>query len=138
MTPKWNDHAYCLAVIIAKRSATRLVQNINACKALMEQWLMVRIRWLKTTILVLALPLALRFLFSTFDRTGLVPYMIFQLYYLPLGSWLGRPFFNHDSELGILVLPLGAVATAMFYTVIIIIIDRSFIWLHERNSAHRS
>ncbi|MCF7749708.1 hypothetical protein KQ945_03035 [Bacillus subtilis subsp. subtilis] len=38
-----------------------------------------------------------------------------QVYYLPLGMWIGRPFFQPDSEVMFFVLPAGRVLVAVFY-----------------------
>lgn len=91
-----------------------------------------KMKSLSTITLVLVLPLVLKLLATTFDSIGLAPYLVYQLYYLPLGAWLGRPFFNHDSELGIVVLPLGAITTAIFYVLVVVGLRRLFAWIGRR------
>lgn len=99
---------------------------------------MKNVKLLSTITFVLVLPIALKLLSITFDSIGLAPYLVYQLYYLPLGAWLGKPFFNHDSELGILVLPLGAITTAIFYILVITGLCRAFIWLGGKMGIRRS
>jgi hypothetical protein len=46
---------------------------------------------------------------------SLYPFLAHQLYYLPLGSWMGLPFFEPDAEVMFSVKPAGRWATATFY-----------------------
>ncbi len=46
---------------------------------------------------------------------NLIPMAAHQVYYLPLGSWLGPPFFVPDGDLGFWVKPAGRWVTATFY-----------------------
>lgn len=75
------------------------------------------------SILTVALPFLLEVMWNLFPAIGAVPYLAYQLYYAPLGLWLGEPLFGHDSELGILVHAIGAVATALFYVIVIICVS---------------
>lgn len=49
---------------------------------------------------------------------NVVWFVLHQLYYLPLGCWIGKPFFMPDSEVMFFVLPAGRVLTALFYIAI--------------------
>jgi hypothetical protein len=53
------------------------------------------------------------------DSRGLIWFYAHQLYYLPIGSWLGEPFFRPDSEVWFFVKPLGRILTPMIYLAIL-------------------
>lgn len=65
----------------------------------------------------LVLPWLLRWAAYGLDSLGW--FSLHQLYYLPLGSWVGEPFFRPDSEVMFFVLPPGRVLTALFYLAIV-------------------
>jgi hypothetical protein len=92
--------------------------------------------WWITLMIVLLLPAGLRWWANASVRTGLLPYFIYQLYYLPFGSWLKPPFFNHDSELGILVLPAGAFLTATVYTLLMVLLNKATMTFLQRNNTN--
>ncbi|WP_315388755.1 hypothetical protein [uncultured Stenotrophomonas sp.] len=61
----------------------------------------------------LALPGIL--LWLTYLTNNSLPFWAHQLYYLPLGSWMGRPFFEPDSEVMFWAKPAGRWATGILY-----------------------
>ncbi|WP_426788534.1 hypothetical protein [Xanthomonas campestris] len=65
---------------------------------------------------------------------GLVWLALHQLYYLPLASWLGSPFFASDNDLSFNALPAGRALTVFFYLLVaalIIIFQR---WNVQRST----
>lgn len=42
-------------------------------------------------------------------------FILHQAYYLPLGTWMGEPFFTPDSEVMFFVMPAGRLLTALVY-----------------------
>ncbi|WP_315385655.1 hypothetical protein [uncultured Stenotrophomonas sp.] len=62
----------------------------------------------------------------------LYPFLAHQLYYLPLGSWVGLPYFEPDSEVMFWVNPAGRFLTAESYlalaALITFMLDRMGVW----------
>lgn len=53
---------------------------------------------------------------SEFDNErGLIWFVIYQLYYLPFGSWMSEPFFKPDSEIFYVVLFPGKLVAPIVY-----------------------
>ncbi len=77
---------------------------------------LVRSVWLFLS-LWLALPALLWWATKALD--SLHVFVLHQIYYLPLGTWIKEPFFRPDSEVLFFVLPAGRVLTALFYTAVI-------------------
>ena len=53
------------------------------------------------------------------EKRGLIWFILHQIYYLPLGSWMGEPFFFPDSEMMFKVSMIGRVTTGLIYIVMI-------------------
>ena len=67
-------------------------------------------------LLWLLLPFLLSELSSPAAAYGLIWFLLHQLYYAPLGTWLSGPFFKPDSEIYFHVLPAGRALMAVFYS----------------------
>jgi hypothetical protein len=75
------------------------------------------LKWQWITLLVILLWPALFYVLSNLDRDrGMLWLLLFQMYYLPFGSWISQPFFVPDSELSFLVRVPGAILTSVVYT----------------------
>jgi hypothetical protein len=75
------------------------------------------LKWRWITLLVILLWPALFYVLGNLDRDrGMLWLLLFQMYYLPLGSWISQPFFVPDSELSYLVRVPGAILTSVVYT----------------------
>ena len=84
------------------------MRAMNAKRSLKWQWI---------TLLVILLWPAVFHLLINFDRDrGMLWLLLYQLYYLPLGSWMGQPFFVPDSELSYVVRVPGVILTVVVYT----------------------
>jgi hypothetical protein len=83
------------------------MRNMRAKGALKWQWI---------TLLVILLWPALFYILGNLDRDrGMLWLLLFQMYYLPCGSWIGQPFFVPDSELSYVVRVPGAILTSVVY-----------------------
>ncbi|MCQ8106419.1 hypothetical protein NP590_20135 [Methylomonas sp. SURF-2] len=69
--------------------------------------------------LIILWPIVFNILEHFDPNRGLIWFYLQQLYYWPLGSWLKEPFFQPDSEVGFFVKPLGRIATASIYLLIL-------------------
>jgi len=67
--------------------------------------------WRSAAIIAVAVPAAL----FALHGLNLIFFGLHQLYYAPLGSWLGLPFFQPDSELAFVVLWPGRILAASAY-----------------------
>jgi hypothetical protein len=75
------------------------------------------LKWQWLTLLVILLWPALFYVLGNLDRDrGMLWLLLFQMYYLPLGSWISQPFFVPDSELSYVVRVPGAILTSVVYT----------------------
>lgn len=71
-------------------------------------------------IIILAIPFVLDLLCKIDSSRGLIWFFMHQLYYVPLGSWVGKPFFTPDSEVYYFVNWPGRILTAVFYVVVLV------------------
>jgi len=78
--------------------------------------------WRSAATIAIVVPAAL----FALQGLNLIFFALHQLYYAPLGSWLGLPFFQPDSELVFVVLWPGRILAAWAYAAVWIGIIRSF------------
>ena len=63
---------------------------------------------------------------------GVFFFLAHQLYYFPLASWIGEPFFVHEPEVIFRVTIFGRLLTAIIYTGIIILANIFIDWLRRK------
>lgn len=74
--------------------------------------------WIVSVLLVPSLLVALYTIDLGF---GLIFLFVHQLYYMPLASWIGEPFFLSDSDVMFWVTWPGRFLTAILYTCLIVL-----------------
>jgi hypothetical protein len=94
--------------------STMLIAKGN-CMRVMKAKRGLKWRWI--TLLVILLWPALFYVLGNLDHDrGALWLLLFQMYYLPFGSWISQPFFVPDSELSYIVRVPGAILASMIYT----------------------
>ena len=68
--------------------------------------------------IIIFFPLLMEILKDLDDSRGMIWFLLHQIYYLPIGSWLGEPFFMPDSEVSFWVLMPGRILMPIIYLVV--------------------
>lgn len=66
-------------------------------------------------VIIVFLPFVFALMRDVDSDRGLIWFLFHQLYYLPLGSWLGEPFFKPDSEVVFWVKIPGRILMPLIY-----------------------
>jgi hypothetical protein len=65
--------------------------------------------------ILIVFPFVFLWLSEIDSEHGLIWFVFYQIYYLPLGSWMPEPLFRADSEVVFFVLILGKIITPITY-----------------------
>jgi hypothetical protein len=86
----------------------------GGCMRAVKAKRVLKLQWI--TLVVILLWPALFYILGNLDRDrGMLWLLLSQMYYLPLGSWIGQPFFAPDSELSYVVRAPGVILASLVY-----------------------
>ncbi len=76
---------------------------------------------LRIALLVILLwPVLFYALMQLIPSLGMLWLLLYQIYYLPLGTWMSQPFFVPDSDISFQVRLPGVILAAIVYSVVYI------------------